>query len=99
MTMRRLFSSFSPCSRALIGGLSLFHGLGCPVLLGASRKRFIGTFGGGKAETQADLRGPGTISVTLAGLAQGVQIHRVHDIVETKQALRLWQAVTFGEGR
>jgi len=35
--------------------------------------------------------------VTLAGVAQGVQIHRVHDTVETKQALRLWQAVTFGE--
>jgi dihydropteroate synthase len=82
---------------ALIRGLSLFHGLGVPVLLGASRKRFIGTYGGGPAATRADLRGPGTVAVTLAGTAQGVQIHRVHDIVETKQALRLWQAVTFGE--
>jgi dihydropteroate synthase len=82
---------------ALIRGLSLFHGLGVPVLLGASRKRFIGSYGGGAAATRADLRGPGTVAVTLAGAAQGVQIHRVHDIVETKQALRLWQAVTFGE--
>ncbi|WP_347310350.1 dihydropteroate synthase [Defluviimonas sp. SAOS-178_SWC] len=82
---------------ALIRGLSLFHGLGCPILLGASRKRFIGTLGGGSAATEADRRGPGTIAVMLAGLAQGVQIHRVHDIVETKQALRLWQAVTLGE--
>lgn len=82
---------------ALIRGLSLFHGLGVPVLLGASRKRFIGSFGGGAAASRADLRGPGTIAVTLAGVAQGVQIHRVHDIVETRQALRLWQAVTFGE--
>lgn len=81
----------------LLRGLSLFHGLGLPILLGASRKRFIGTYGGGAAEGRADLRGPGTIAVTLAGVAQGVQIHRVHDTVETKQALRLWQAVTFGE--
>ncbi|MBC7141694.1 MAG: dihydropteroate synthase [Rhodobacteraceae bacterium] len=82
---------------ALIRGLSLFHGLGCAVLLGASRKRFIGTLAGGAAEGQADRRGPGTIAVTLAGLAQGVQIHRVHDTLETRQALRLWQAATLGE--
>lgn len=82
---------------ALIRGLSLFHGLGCAVLLGASRKRFIGTLGGGAAAGQADRRGPGTIAVTLAGVAQGVQVHRVHDTLETRQALRLWQAVTLGE--
>ncbi len=81
----------------LIRGLSLFHGLGTAVLLGASRKRFIGTIGGGAAGDHAELRGPGTIAVTLAGVAQGVQIHRVHDIVETNQALRLWQAATVGE--
>ncbi len=79
---------------ALIRGLSLFHGLGCAVLLGASRKRFIGTIGGAD---KADDRVPGTIAVTLAGVAQGVQIHRVHDTLEAKQALRLWQAVTLGE--
>ncbi len=79
---------------ALIRGLSLFHGLGCPILLGASRKRFIGTIG--RAE-KADDRVPGTLAVTLAGLSQGVQVHRVHDMAEAKQALRLWQAVTLGE--
>ncbi len=75
---------------ALIRGLSLFHGLGCAVLLGVSRKRFIGSIG---RAPDTDRRGPGTIAVTLAGLAQGVQIHRVHDTEETRQALRLWQAV------
>lgn len=79
---------------ALLRGLSLFHGLGCAVLLGASRKRFIATIGGGD---EADSRVPGTIAVTLAGIAQGVQLHRVHDIPAAKQALRLWQAVTVGE--
>jgi len=75
---------------ALIRGLSLFHGLGCPILLGASRKRFIGTVG--KAE-RPEARAPGSIAVALAGIAQGVQITRVHDASESRQALRLWQAV------
>jgi dihydropteroate synthase len=42
---------------ALLRGLSLFHGLGCPILLGASRKRFIGTIGGrGRSRAGADAR-------------------------------------------
>lgn len=81
---------------ALLRGLSLFHGLGCAILLGVSRKRFIGTIGGAD---EAARRGPGTIALTLAGIAQGVQWHRVHDIGETRQAIRLWQAVAGGEGR
>jgi dihydropteroate synthase len=76
---------------ALLKGLSLFHGLGCPVLLGASRKRFIGTLA---TVPEADRRGPGTLAVMLAAAAQGVQIHRVHDVAEARQALTLWQAVT-----
>lgn len=75
---------------ALLKSLSVFHGLGCPILLGASRKRFIGTIG---QEPQADARAPGSIAVALAAVAQGVQIIRVHDVAENAQALRLWQAV------
>ena len=75
---------------ALLRGLSLFHGLGCPILLGVSRKGFIGKLGG---EPRADARAPGSIAVGLAGLAQGVQFLRVHDVAETVQALRLWQPV------
>jgi dihydropteroate synthase len=74
---------------ALIKGLSLFHGLGCPILLGVSRKKFIGTIG---KEPQANKRAPGSIAVALAGVAKGVQMLRVHDVAETAQALRLWQA-------
>lgn len=74
----------------LLRNLSLFHGLGCPILLGVSRKGFIGKIGGA---AQADQRAPGSIAVGLAGLAQGVQILRVHDVAETVQAVRLWQAV------
>jgi len=74
----------------LLRGLSLFHGLGCAVLLGASRKRFIGTLG--HAPDPAD-RGPGSVAVALSGAAQGVQFLRVHDIRETRQALRLAEAL------
>ncbi len=73
----------------LIRGLSLFHGLGCPVLLGASRKRFIGTLG--NAQEPAD-RVHGSIAIGLEGLRQGVQFLRVHDIWQTRQAINLWQA-------
>ncbi len=75
----------------LIQNLSLFHGLGVPILLGASRKRFIGTIGNAP---EASERMPGSVAVALAGIAQGVQITRVHDIAATKQAMALWQAVT-----
>ena len=75
---------------ALIRGLSLLHGLGCPILLGASRKRFIGSIG--RADAARD-RVPGSLAVAMAGFAQGVQITRVHDTSETRQALRLWRAV------
>ena len=75
---------------ALLRNLSLFHGLGCPILLGVSRKGFIGQIG---KEPRKDARAPGSIAVALAGLSQGVQIVRVHDVAETAQALRLWAAV------
>jgi dihydropteroate synthase len=74
---------------ALLRNLSLFHGIGCPILLGVSRKGFIGAIG---KEPQAARRAPGSIAVGLAGFAQGVQLLRVHDVAETAQALRLWQA-------
>lgn len=75
----------------LLRNLGLFHGLGCPILLGASRKRFIGTLA---EEPDAQARGPGSIAVALAAVAQGVQIVRVHDMKATKQALILQGAVT-----
>lgn len=75
---------------ALLRRISLFHGLGCAILLGVSRKRFIGTIG---EEARADARAPGSIAVALSALAQGVQVLRVHDIAQTRQAVRLWQAL------
>ena len=77
----------------LIAGASLFHGLGCGILLGASRKSFIGTLTG--AVDPAD-RMPGSVAAALAGAMQGVQILRVHDVAETRQALSVWETVTAG---
>ncbi|MEM1077863.1 MAG: dihydropteroate synthase [Pseudomonadota bacterium] len=73
---------------ALLRGLSLFHALGCAILLGASRKRFIGTLSG---TDEARERVAGSLAVALHGVAQGVQVLRVHDVKDTHQALALWQ--------
>ena len=75
---------------ALLGALSLFHGLGAPVLLGASRKSFISSLTGARAEERL----AGSLAAALIGAAQGVQILRVHDVAATRQALALWQAST-----
>ncbi|MFV0358905.1 dihydropteroate synthase [Tropicimonas sp.] len=79
---------------ALLARVSLFHTLGCAILLGVSRKRFIGGIGGA-AEPRS--RGPGSIAVALAAMAQGVQILRIHDTSETAQALKLYLAATTGK--
>ena len=74
----------------LMRDLSIFHGIGCPILLGVSRKRFIGVIGSAQETAQ---RTPGSIAVALEGLRQGVQLVRVHDVWQTKQAFALWQAM------
>lgn len=81
---------------ALVRGLAAFHGLGCAVLFGASRKRFIGTIGG--APLASD-RTPGSIAVALEALRQGAQVLRVHDVGETRQAVALWTALNAPDAR
>jgi dihydropteroate synthase len=75
---------------AILNGLSLFHGLGCPILLGASRKRFIGALSN---EAPVEARLGGSIAVAMKAAEQGVQIIRVHDVPETVQALRIWRGL------
>ena len=71
---------------AILNGLALFHGLGCPILLGASRKRLIGALSN---EAPVDQRLGGSIALALKGAEQGAQIIRVHDVAETVQALHI----------
>lgn len=80
---------------ALLRKIGLFHGLGLPILLGASRKRFIGEIGGAE---QAEDRAAGTLAVTLAAVAQGVQMHRVHDVDTVAQGLALWRETGGSDG-
>ena len=75
----------------LLRSLALLHDLKLPMLLGVSRKRFIGTLGGAEA---AKDRVAGSVAVALNGVAQGAHILRVHDVAETAQALRLQMALT-----
>jgi len=74
----------------LLASLALYHGLGCPMLLGASRKTFVAKLSKGEAPTD---RLPGTLAAHLAGLDAGCQIIRVHDVAETVQAVKVWQAL------
>ena len=75
----------------LLGGLDRIVALGFPVLLGVSRKSFISALdAGGKAPDQ---RLGGSLAAALAGAAAGVAAVRVHDVRETVQALRVWQAI------
>jgi dihydropteroate synthase len=75
---------------AILNGLAMFHGLGCPILLGASRKRFIGALSN---EAPVEERLGGSIAVALKAAEQGAQIIRVHDVPETVQALRVWRGM------
>ena len=74
----------------LLARLSAFHALGCPILLGASRKSFIGRLDG---DAPADRRLPGSLAAALQALNQGAQILRVHDVAATRQAIAVWEAI------
>ncbi|OQW72330.1 MAG: dihydropteroate synthase [Proteobacteria bacterium ST_bin13] len=73
---------------ALLNGLAMFHGLGCPIMLGASRKRMIGALSN---EAPVGERLGGSLALALKGAEAGVQLLRVHDVAETVQALRVWR--------
>jgi dihydropteroate synthase len=74
----------------LMNGLAMFHSLGCPLVLGASRKRTIGALSN---EAPSDQRLGGSIALALKAVEQGAQIVRVHDVPETVQALRVWRGL------
>jgi dihydropteroate synthase len=74
----------------MMNGLALLHSLGCPIVVGASRKRTIGALSG---EAPTDRRLGGSIAFALKAVEQGVQILRVHDVFETVQALRAWRGL------
>ncbi len=72
---------------AILASLTLYHGIGCPILLGISRK---GLAGDEDRERPPKERLPGSLAAALAALDQGVHILRVHDVAETRQAVAVW---------
>lgn len=79
---------------AVLSAMSIYHALGVPVLLGASRKKLIGQLCN---VPEARERVPGSIAAALSSIAQGVQIVRVHDVAATRQAIAVWMAALFGD--
>jgi dihydropteroate synthase len=73
----------------LMQAMSLFHGLGLPVLIGLSRKGYVGALTG---EPKAGARVAGSIGGALQAVMQGAHMLRVHDVRETVQALRVFTA-------
>jgi dihydropteroate synthase len=78
---------------ALMNALPLFHALGQPLLVGASRKRMIAAISAG--EGPADRLG-GSLALALNAMDAGVQLLRVHDVAETVQAARVWRSLRGG---
>ena len=74
----------------LISKISLFHSLGFPILVGTSRKRFIGYISG---KHDSKYRMGGTLASVLFLLSQGVQIFRVHDVKEIKQGILVFKKI------
>lgn len=75
---------------ALTNALPMFHALGSPLLLGASRKRMIGAL---SKEAPVEKRLGGSLALALAGMNAGVQLLRVHDVAETVQARDVWRGL------
>ncbi len=75
---------------ALLNALPLFHALGSPVMLGASRKRMIGALSN---EESAHERLGGSVALAVRGMDAGVHILRAHDVAETVQARNVWRGM------
>lgn len=74
----------------LLSGIGSFHTLGCGIVVGVSRKSTIARLSRGEPP---NARLPGSLAAALAAVQQGVQIVRVHDVAETRQALAVWRAI------
>ncbi|QBY00928.1 dihydropteroate synthase [Rhodophyticola sp. CCM32] len=85
------FGKRDPHNLALLTRISLFHGLGCGVLLGVSRKGMIGRI----ADVDPpEARGAASAAVGLWALSQGIQMLRVHDIEVHRQMISLWSTAS-----
>ena len=77
---------------SLLKNISIFHSLGLPLLLGVSKKKFIGQISN---KNDSKNRYGGTIASSLYLMTQGVQILRIHDINEIKQGINVFTSLKF----
>ena len=75
---------------AIINNLGIYHGLGCVILFGASRKRMIGALSN---EAPVEARLGGSVFLAMKAVEQGAHIVRVHDAAETVQAIQVWRGL------
>lgn len=80
-------------NQEILRALTLFHGLGCPVLLGLSRKGL----GIAKKSLAPGEREPASLAAAYYALSQGVQILRVHDVAATRQVVELWRRLSVND--
>jgi dihydropteroate synthase len=74
----------------LIRGISIFHSLGFPILVGNSRKRFIKEISG---INDSKFRIGGTLASSIFLMSQGVQILRIHDVNELMQGIKTYKEI------
>ena len=74
----------------LIRGVSIFHSLGFPILVGNSRKRFIKDI---SKKNDSETRIGGTVASSIYLMMQGIQILRIHDVNEVIQGIKVFNQI------
>ena len=87
------FAKHEPHNLDLLRHLTLYHGLGVPLLLGASRKGWTTAI---HERWRPRDRLPASLAAAQWGLSQGVQLFSVHDVAEHHQLLQAWTALVAG---
>lgn len=77
----------------LLRELESLHSLGCPLLIGVSRKSMIG----GVLQTDVNNRMIGSVAAAVMSMERGAGILRVHDVLETAQAVKMFNAIRYGD--
>jgi len=88
------FGKTTKHNKEILERIGMFHGIGCALSIGVSRKSFLGNLTGSHVPKQ---RLAATIAATMVAISQGAQIHRVHDVAAVKQAIDVWNALTLSD--
>ncbi len=98
--MARILTTDRLMLPAVMAGLAMLSEIGLPILVGVSRKRFIGLLdkrGDGEPGPRARLGG--SLAAAVSAASHGASILRVHDVSATRQALTVWNAIEKAKSR